>query len=171
MQDRPSLPVLRPAPQGAGRGAVVRCGLLAALALGPTGCYAHTPLYTLPAPGTRVQLELNDRGRVALEQNIGPEAATVEGIVSAVVDSQLVIAVHRVRPLYGREVRWAGESVVFRPDYLRSMGERRYSRGRTFALAGVLASGTLAFMATRSLLGGGREDDPSTPPIIPPSDQ
>lgn len=162
-------PALRPARSRAGRGAgVPRRGAVALLALGLAGCYAHTPLYTLPTPGTRVQLELNDRGRVALEQNVGPEAAQVEGIVTAVVDSQLVVAVHRVRPLYGREVRWAGESVVFRPEHLRSMGERRYSRGRTFALAGVLASGTVAFMATRSLLGGGHEEDRAPPPIIPP---
>lgn len=143
----------------------------AVLALGLAGCYAHVPLYTAPDPGTRVLLELNDRGRVALEQNVGPEVASVEGVVTAVVDSQLVVSVTKTRGLYGPEVRWAGESVVFRQEYLRAMGERRYSRARTFALASALASGTLAFMATRSLLGGGREDGSTPPPIVPPVEQ
>lgn len=166
------LPTRRPAPQGAGRRAVSRRALAAALALGLAGCYTHVPLYTAPQPGMRVLLELNDRGRVALEQNVGPEVAAVEGIVAEVVDSQLVVSVMRTRGLYGSEVRWAGESVVFRPEYLRAMGERRYSRAKTFALASVMASGALAFVATRSLLGGGNEDNGgTTPPIVPPAGQ
>ncbi len=136
----------------------------AALALGLAGCYTHTPLYTTPAPGTRVRLELNERGRTALEQNIGPDAAAVEGVVSEVVDSQLVVAVHKVFGMHGSSVRWAGESVVFRQDYLRAVGERRYSIGRSFALAGVVASGALAFAVTRSLLGGDTRSDGGVPP-------
>jgi hypothetical protein len=136
----------------------------AALALGLAGCYVHTPLYTPPAPGTHVRLELNERGRAALEQNIGPDAAAVEGVVSEVVDSQLVVAVHKVFGLHGPFVRWAGESVVFRQDYLRAVGERRYSKGRSFALASVLASGALAFVVTRSLLGGDTRSDGNLPP-------
>ena len=143
----------------------------AALVFGLAGCYKNVPLYTAPTPGMRVVLELNDRGRTALEQNVGPEVAAVEGLVTAVVDSQLVVSVNKTRGLYGSEVRWDGESVVFRPEYLRAMGERRYSKARTFALASVLASGTLAFMATRSLLGGGSEDNGSTPPVVPPAGQ
>lgn len=165
-------PAHRPTPSGAGRWAVPQWRVaVAALALGLAGCYKNVPLYTAPAPGMRVVLELNDRGRTALEQNVGPEVLAVEGLVTAVVDSQLVVSVHKTRGLYGSEVRWDGESVVFRPEYLRAMGERRYSKARTFALASVLASGTLAFMATRSLWGGGREDDGSTPPVVPPAGQ
>lgn len=165
-------PVRRPAPRGAGRWAVLtRRVAPAALAFGLAGCYQTMPLYTVPDPGTRVVLELNDRGRVALEQNVGPEVASVEGVVSQVVDSTLVLSVIRTRGLYGSEVRWGGESVVFRPEYLRAMGERRYSRARTFALASAVASGTLAFMATRSLLGGGNGDNSSTGPVVPPTSQ
>lgn len=164
-------PVRRPARSRAGRWAVLRRVAPAVLVFVLAGCYTHRPLYTAPEPGMRVLLELNDRGRVALEHNVGPEVATVEGVVNAVVDSQLVVSVIRTHGIYGSDVRWAGESVVFRPEYLRAMGERRYSRGKTLALASVVASGALAFMATRSLVGGGNEDNSSPPPIVPPAGQ
>ncbi len=130
-------------------------------------CYVYAPLYTAPAPGTRVSFELNDRGRAALEQTVGPEVATVEGILTTAEDSQLILSVLAVQGIRGGSSRWAGESVVFRPDYVRSMRERRISGGRTLALAAVLASSSLAFVATRTLLGGGNDGGPGgiiTPP-------
>lgn len=134
----------------------------AALAL--SGCYVYMPLYTAPAPGTRVSIELSDRGRVALEQNIGPEVKTVEGMLQTVTDdSQLVLSVTEVRGLYGGQSRWGGEVVAFRPEYVRTLRERRYSGGRTFLLGTTLAASTVAFLVTRSLLGGGTGDGSGPP--------
>ena len=165
--------IRRPVPQGAGRRAVrlARSALLAGAALAAGGCYTYTPLYTAPVPGTQVSLELNDRGRVGLEQNVGPEVAVVEGLLTDATDSALVVEVREVRSLYGDRSRWAGERVTIRPDYVRTMSERRYSGARTAVLAGAVASSTLAFLATRSLIGSARGSDDAPPPIVPPNSQ
>jgi hypothetical protein len=128
-----------------------------------SGCYVYTPLYSAPSPGTRVALELNDRGRAALEQNVGPEIASVEGVITSTSDSQLVVGMEGVRSLRGIHSRWTGESVAFRPEYVRTMRERRYSGARTFALVSALASSTVVFIITRGLLGGGAGDPSGGP--------
>lgn len=166
-------PAPRPAPLGAGRrGArLLRTIAAAGVSLGVAGCYIYTPLYSAPGPGTRIVLELNDRGRFALEQNIGPEVAAVEGIIESASDSQLVLSVMEIRGLYGSRSRWAGELVTMKPEHVRTMRERQYSRGRTIALASMLASTTVAFMVTRSIFGGGTAGDDGDPGVPNPDDQ
>jgi hypothetical protein len=64
-------------------------------------------------------------------------------------------------------MRWNGEQVTVRTDYVRTIGERRFSAGRTaLAVAGATAS-AMAFVLTRSLLGGGSSTDPSDRPTPP----
>ena len=145
---------------------------MAAAVLAAGGCYSYVPLYTAPEPGTRVALDLNDRGRLALEQNIGPDVAVVEGLLQQKSDSELVVAISEVRTLYGDRSKWAGETVMFRHDYVRNMREKRYSRGRTYVLAGAVATGTVMFMVTRSLIGTGGGDSGGGPPgPVPPASQ
>jgi hypothetical protein len=144
---------------------------VAAAALAAGGCYSYVPLYTAPDPGTRVAFELNDRGRVALEQNIGPDVAVVEGLLQQKSDSELVVAISEIRSLYGDQSKWAGETVMFRPEYLRSMREKRYSRGRTYLVAGAVATGTVMFMVTRSLIGTGGGGSEGPPGTVPPASQ
>lgn len=141
---------------------------LAAVAL--ASCYVYTPLYSAPAPGTRVVLDLNDRGRVALENNVGPEVARVEGILRTVADSQYVLSVAEVTGLYGGRSRWGGESVAFRPEHVRTIRERRYSGARTLLLGTTLATATVAFLVTRRLIGGGTISGDG-PPGLPPDGQ
>jgi hypothetical protein len=152
-------------PRGvASGGACSRLVTVAVAALFAGGCYTYTPLYTAPSAGTRIEIGLNDRGRVALENNVGPEVVTLQGLLRAVTDSQMTLAVYEVTSLYGGTTRWNGERVVIRPEHVRTMRERRYSRPRTIAMLSVLASGTAAFIMTRGLLGGGAEGEggPST---------
>lgn len=135
-----------------------------------SGCYVYTPLYSAPSPGTRVSMDLNDRGRAALEQNVGPEILSVEGVISSISDSVLVVSMERARSLRGVSTNWTGEPVTFRSEYVRSMRERRYSGARTIALVSALASSTALFIATRGLLGFGA-GDPGGPggPTQPPN--
>lgn len=143
---------------------------LALLSFVLSGCYVYRPLYTAPTPGLRVVVDINDRGRIALEQNIGPDAASIEGTLREASDSLLLISVTEVRTLYRSTVRWNGETVSVRTGYVRLMRERAYSRPHTLALVTALASSTVAFIATRGLIGlGGSADRPSpggpdTPP-------
>lgn len=149
-----------------------RVSFLVLAAANLAGCYTYRPVYTTPDPGQRMVLDLSDRGRIDLEQNIGPDIATVEGILRSVADSIYTLAVTEVRGLYGSRVRWNGELVTFRREHVRIMRERRYSRPHTFALATALASGTVAFIVTRGFfgLGGGETPGPGggNPP---PTDQ
>jgi len=139
---------------------------VAVASLGLGACYVYAPAYTTPEPGTRVAFEINDRGRVGLENNVGPEVAEVEGVLTSASETLLVLNVLEVRGLRGGHAAWTGESVLFRPEYVRSMRTRRWSTGRTAALVTFLASSTVAFIASRGLFGGAGGDGP--PPINPP---
>lgn len=121
------------------------------------GCYSYVPLRTAasPEPGEHVQIELNDAGRVGMADALGPEMAKVEGTLESASDSQLVVKVAQVWGEYGGVSRWEGERVAFKPEYIRTLGERRFSPVRTAILAATVGAGAVAFIATRDLLGIG----------------
>jgi hypothetical protein len=147
-----------------GRSAAV----LLSLVLG--GCYQYTQSYQdRPVPATVVEVQLNDRGRVAMEQNVGPEVLTVEGTVAEVSDSGFVLSVQRVAGINRQTYKWSGERVAFRNDHVRGIRERRFSAGRTVLFAGGMAASALAFAVTRSILGAGFGDrgGPNPGPIDP----
>ena len=132
---------------------------LPALCLGAmlfSGCYTYSAqLADRPAPGTEIAATLNDRGRVDLAQQLGPEVWQVEGSLTGADDSTVTISMLRTTTLEHADMRWAGEVVTIRRDYFRSMMGRRFSPGRTVVLAGTATAGVVAFLATRSLLGFG----------------
>lgn len=167
-----SVTMCRPHPNGVGRRVVGRWSAVAVTVvawLAVSGCYVYTPLYSAPSPGTRVALELNDRGRAALEQNIGPEVLSVEGVISSISDSVMVVSMEGAKSLRGASTRWTGESVTFRTEYVRALREKRYSGGRTIALVSAVASSTALFIVTRGLLGNGAGDagGPGGPTLPP----
>ena len=128
--------------------------LLPALVL--SGCYSYsTALTDKPAPGTELAVILNDRGRVDLEQQLGPEVWQVEGTLVAADDSTVTLRMLKTSTIDHTEMHWAGETVSLRTADFRSMAARRFSPGRTFVLAGTATAGVVAFLATRSLLGFG----------------
>lgn len=137
------------------------------MAMLTAGCYVNQPLVGSrpePAPGAHLVLELTDEGRVAMGPQLGPEVATVEGALVQRSDSQYVLGVADVVNLWGVATRWEGERVAFRTGLVRRMFARRISPGRTaLAVAGATA-GFVAFVVTRSLIGGGNTSDPNKPP-------
>jgi hypothetical protein len=56
---------------------------------------------------------------------------------------------------YGGVTKWEGELVSIRPEYVRSLRERKFSATRTAVLAVAASAGLVAFVATRDLLGLG----------------
>jgi hypothetical protein len=136
------------------------------------GCYTMQPLVGSrpePAPGTRLVIELTDAGRVAMANQMGPDVARFESRLVRQTDSAYVLSVSLVVGAWGAQTRWSGEQVALRTEYVRSIGERRFSVGRTaLAVAGATAS-AMAFVLTRSLLGGGISSDPNDRPT-PPND-
>lgn len=148
---------------------LVRAGVLAGTLGLSTGCYATRPLLGVPDVGTPVIAALNDRGRVALADSLGPNVNEVEG--TTVVrrgDSSVVLSLSRVRYINGEETRWNGERLTFDVGSLRGFQERRFSRARTGALVAITAGAIVAFIVTRQLVSGGGGGDREGGPTVPP---
>jgi len=136
------------------------------------GCYTLQPLAGSrpePAAGTRLVIELTDAGRVAMANQMGPDVARFESRLVRQTDSAYVLSVSLVVGAWGAQARWNDEQVTVRTDYVRTIGERRFSAGRTALVAVGTTASIMAFVLTRSLLGGGTTTDPGNPPPPPNS--
>jgi hypothetical protein len=133
-----------------------RCGLLlACIAALMQGCYVYTPVMGPPSPTTYVALDITDRGRVGLGDLIGPAATRVEGVVRSETDSAYALNVASVVYLNGQSNKWSGEPLLVRKDFIGSLRERKFSRGRTALATGSAVGGLLFFALTRGLFGFG----------------
>lgn len=135
--------------------AVARATVLAFTTGIATACYANVPLSSAPATGTPVVLEVNDRGRLALSESMGPSVGEIEGVLTSRTDSAYVVHVASVEYLNGNRTKWNGEAITVRADLVNRAAERRLSRSRTALVAIVAAGATLAFILTRSIFGSG----------------
>ena len=149
--------------------------MLLAASLAPAvlgGCYAYTAyVHDRPSPGMVVEVTLNDRGRVLLEENVGPEIWSVEGAVASAGDSSFVLQVRRVIGLDRNTTRWGGEEVMVPMSAVRELRERQFSSGRTVLLAGSVTAGLVGLIATTSIVGSASGDGGSTNPPGPPGGQ
>ncbi|HLQ67928.1 MAG TPA: hypothetical protein VK124_00250 [Gemmatimonadales bacterium] len=124
------------------------------------GCYMLLPLtIPAPAPGTKVSLVLNDRGRLDAAPQIGPYADRVQGSLLQSTDSDYLVSVTDVVDIRGVHNRWLGEAVPLRRSSLATTYERRLSKPRTIVLAMGVASAIVALIASRNLLGIGGAGD------------
>ena len=122
------------------------------------GCYTLQPASGVaPQPGTVIGLDINDAGRAALGGAMGPEIEQVEGRLVQQTNAEYVVAVNSIRLLRGGDQTWRGEEVRIRSDYVTSVYQRRFSKSRTAVLTAV-AVGSVALLATRSILGSGLLD-------------
>lgn len=131
--------------------------LAAALLLPPTtGCFAYAAASPAggPVPGRAVELTINDAGRVGLAPLLGPGVLRVAGTLAAAADSDYVVNVATVDAIGSGTATWGGDTVRVRRNYVDSLTERRFSRGRT-AIAVAAVTALIASIATRSLNGIG----------------
>lgn len=136
----------------------MRFGAVTSLMVGVlTGCYTLRPATTPIVEGAEVALDVTDAGRVALAQQVGPEVTQLEGRLVSAENGDYVLAVSNVRFLRGGVQAWSGERVRVSRDHVRTAYERRFSPGRTAVMAAVTVGGVVAFIASRDLLGLGRE--------------
>ena len=141
-----------------GTGIVVGLSLLA-------GCYTYEPVgAATPVIGQEFAFDINDVGRVGLGSAMGPEIAQVEGRLLSRENAEYLVSVTAVRFLRGGEQAWTGENVHIKSEYVTSTYERHFSKGRSISL-GVAGVGAVAYLLTRSLLGGGNEGETPVPPI------
>lgn len=148
-----------------GRAWRARAGLLLLLGLQPTlaACYTAVPVGESTVPGSRLQLDLNDRGRVALGDSIGSSAARIDGVLETRSESTYVLRVSSVQYLNGQSNRWSGEPLAVPADLVGRARERRYSRARTYGLAAGVVATIVAVALSTDLFGSngiGRSGDP-----------
>ena len=122
-----------------------------------SACYVYTPAPAAPGPGSRLLLELNDRGRVGLGDSIGPSAQVVEGTLASNSDSAYAVRVVRVGYFNGQSNVWNGEPLIVAREFVGNAKERKFSKGRTWLTASGVSLAAVAFIATRGLLGFGSE--------------
>ena len=142
-----------------GRALPARLLPLALLVVSASACYVYQPVAAAPVPGTTVSFNLTDAGRLAMGQAIGEGAQTLEGEVASVTDSSVVLNMRSVTYINGQVNQWTGERLEVGRRYTANVREKRFSRGRSFALAAGTAGGVIAFIVSRGLLGRGSESD------------
>ena len=139
-------------------------GLLAA-------CYTYHSLPANPEPQTRVSLQLSDAGRVGTAKTVGAETQSVDGSIVTTDDTAYRLAVSRVKPLRGPRVRWTGEEVTVRRDYVAIAQERRLSKSRTALFSVAVAFVAVTALAYFDILGFGSLNIPWVPGADGDADQ
>jgi hypothetical protein len=128
------------------------------------GCYAYRPVSTTAVPGTIVSATLTDAGRVSVGRTVGEGARQLEGLVEAVDDTAYVLRMRSVTYLNGQTNGWTGERLTVSRQAMTNVRERRFSSKRTAIAVASTLGGVVAFIVTRSLLGGGSESSPGGDP-------
>mgnify|MGYP000004326396 CR=1 FL=1 len=127
-----------------------------ALAALCTGCYQYGPMPQARGNGRQtVELLLNERGRADFVDRIGPDALSLEGVLVERKDSTVTVNVSSVRYINQSVSKWTGERLVVVNGQLRDIRNKRLSVSKTGFAIGSAIGGLVAFIVTRSLLGGG----------------
>ena len=129
------------------------------------GCYSLQPVSAAsPELGTVVAVDVNDAGRAALNQAVGPEVRQLEGRLVQRSEAEMLLAVTAVRTFRGGEQVWKGERVTLKPEYVGNTYQKRFSTGRTM-IASALTIGAFLALAYGGIIPGiGGESPPPFPP-------
>lgn len=128
-----------------------------------TGCYHYVPAQSTALPaGADVSVGVTDRGRVALEEAVGPGVRSVEGRLLQRTDTSVVLSVNSVRYYDLGIATWEGERIEIGTAYISELRQRRLSQTRSL-LAGALIAGALVAASFLAITGFGGSDVPSGP--------
>jgi hypothetical protein len=135
-------------------------------ALWLSACYTFVPSGASVRGGESVALQINDVGRVALAERLGPELHFVEGTVLSTDSAAVTVRVNAVTTVSGGRAHWSGERVPITQGYIKAVSQRKLSPSRTLLLVAGAAAALVVAMSATGLLGSGRED--SIGEVIPP---
>lgn len=130
-----------------------------------TACYQYVPVQSAPAVGSRVALEINDDGRVALRDQLGPGIVRLEGRVSAVDGDGMVVQTLNVTQIRGRALPVDSVTVRVNSQHVERMDERRLSRTRTWMFIGGALAVATAFLLSGGFGGRASPEQPGGPPV------
>jgi hypothetical protein len=130
--------------------------LLLVLQLG--GCFRYVPVSTVE-PGALITLQVNDRGRVALEEDVGPGVLSITGQVREISDERYVMATRSIEFAdIAVPVRIERERVVVERAYVAQVRERQLARTRTI-ITGVIVVIALVATSLITISGFGGDDE------------
>ena len=116
----------------------------AALLLACGACQAYSTIDPSAAPtGTPVRVSLTDNGSLALGNQLGATARTLEGTVQSVSDSSITLSVTQITRLSGAEDAWKGERVTIPRANVSNVERRSTSVGRSVVLGALLLGGSM----------------------------
>jgi len=118
----------------------------------------------MPAPDTRIVAQVTDTGVLAMSNALGPGAREVEGIVAGADSASWDLRLLRVDYRGGSSVVWNGEPVRFPRSALSQAMERRFSKPRSWILAGAITASALLAARFMGVIGGGSGGDETGPP-------
>jgi len=133
-----------------------------------TACYAYVPVRA-PAVGAQLALEVNDEGRVALGQALGPGVVRVEGRLAAMEGDAYVLLASSVTQLRSMAMPLEGLRVRVSQGHVVRLEERQLSRTRTWMTIGVAVAVVASFFLSKGVFG--RSTPPEEPGGPPGPDQ
>lgn len=139
---------------------------LAGVALLLAACYVQRPLDTaVPQTSSRIVVQITDTGRVALANQLGPGASSVEGVVVTADESTWDMRLLRVDYRVGGSQPWNGERVTFPRYALTNASERSLDRRKSWIMGlAIVGTALLAAKAFGALgFGGGGGGEPAPP--------
>lgn len=132
------------------------------------GCLASQPVSTgaVPEVGSRLDVTLNDAGRVTLGPAIGSGVERIEGVLLEKDSSGMSLSVKHLFMVNGSVQIWSDELIRVEDSQVLTLSLRRFSAARTAALgaAGIggfalmIASGLNPFGLGDEDRGGGKSD-------------
>lgn len=141
---------------GSARRTVAAVTALATVGVSVGGCYRYTPIDgAAPPAGGDVRVQLTDAGAVQLAPLIGNRIESVDGRVSAVADTAVVLEVRMTTDRLGSEVPWNGEVVTFPRSTIARLEARSFDRKRSWLVGGLTTAAALAVGLAFGLEGNG----------------
>jgi hypothetical protein len=145
---------------------VARLACLAGTLLLNTACYMYAPSSTAPAAGSEVAVVLTDKGRIALNDRVGPEMDELRGRLMSSSDTNVVISITESVTLRGVSAKWTDEVLPLSREYFGSLRVKEFSKGRSTVTAGAATAAAVFLILNRGIVTGsdGTIGEPSTPP-------
>ncbi len=133
------------------------------------GCFTYRPLGSvdavMPAPGTKVEVQLSTSAAPALAGQVGPDVLYLRGNVLSADSAALLLAMTESETARHISTEWKGEHLALARGDIARVSQRKLSVGAT-ALLGSLAGGGIvlaatAFSPSSSVTGSGGVRPPS----------
>ena len=130
-----------------------------------TACYQYVPVRSAPTVGAHVGLDINDDGRVALRDQLGPGVVRLEGTLRAVEGDAMIVQASNVTQIRGQPVPVDSLQVRISRGHIDHIDERRLSRTRTWMIVGAAATIVATFLLSGVISNPPAQEPPGGPPV------